>query len=413
MIKVRSIRVKLYVLILSVIIPILIVRIIFLHKQFQHIETIQGNLHSDLLLQAYRHSLSVDIIFICVFLLLLTVIAFLFEKKIMKPLLILKSTSQNFLTGDYSEKVNLNSKDEIGLVAESVNRMAENIENFSKNRQAFYINLLHEFKTPLNVIFSSIQLIDTYKKNADCETYRTKTSKQMKIILQNCLRIMRITNNLIDINRHGSGFLRIKPDNYDIVKLIKDITNSVKRYTESKGIHLLFESSVGSRIIACDPDMIERIMLNLISNAIKFTDKGGRITVSISENKKDVIISVTDTGIGIPEKRLSKIFELFNKDEEDIIHNKEGTGIGLYLVKAFVEAHNGEIKAISEVSKGTTFEIALPKRVIEKDGSQKINELLSKSMNPSISDDLGNRINIEFSDIYSCYNEDEDDEERI
>jgi len=413
MIKVRSIRVKLYVLILSVIIPILIVRIIFLHKQFQHIETIQGNLHSDLLLQAYRHSLSVDIIFICVFLLLLTVIAFLFEKKIMKPLLILKSTSQKFLTGDYSEKVNLNSKDEIGLVAESVNRMAENIENFSKNRQAFYTNLLHEFKTPLNVIFSSIQLIDTYKKNADCETYRTKTSKQMKIILQNCLRIMRITNNLIDINRHGSGFLRIKPDNYDIVKLIKDITNSVKRYTESKGIHLLFESSVGSRIIACDPDMIERIMLNLISNAIKFTDKGGRITVSISENEKDVIISVTDTGIGIPEKRLSKIFELFNKDEEDIIHNKEGTGIGLYLVKAFVEAHNGEIKAISEVSKGTTFEIALPKRVIEKDGSQKINELLSKSMNPSISDDLGNRINIEFSDIYSCYNEDEDDEERI
>lgn len=410
MIKVRSIRVKLYVLILSVIIPILIVRIIFLHKQFQHIETIQGNLHSDLLLQAYRHSLSVDIIFICVFLLLLTVIAFLFEKKIMKPLLILKSTSQKFLTGDYSEKVNLNSKDEIGLVAESVNRMAENIENFSKNRQAFYTNLLHEFKTPLNVIFSSIQLIDTYKKNADCETYRTKTSKQMKIILQNCLRIMRITNNLIDINRHGSGFLRIKPDNYDIVKLIKDITNSVKRYTESKGIHLLFESSVGSRIIACDPDMIERIMLNLISNAIKFTDKGGRITVSISENEKDVIISVTDTGIGIPEKRLSKIFELFNKDEEDIVHNKEGTGIGLYLVKAFVEAHNGQIKATSEISKGTTFDITLPKRVIEKVESPPVNKLYSKTVKSSILDDLANRINIEFSDIYSCCNDDEDDE---
>ena len=410
MIKVRSIRVKLYVLILSVIIPILIVRIIFLHKQFQHIETIQGNLHSDLLLQAYRHSLSVDIIFICVFLLLLTVIAFLFEKKIMKPLLILKSTSQKFLTGDYSEKVNLNSKDEIGLVAESVNRMAENIENFSKNRQAFYTNLLHEFKTPLNVIFSSIQLIDTYKKNTDCETYRIKTSKQMNIILQNCLRIMRTTNNLIDIDRHGSGFLRIKPDNYDIVKLIKDITNSVKRYTESKGIHLLFESSVGSRIIACDPDMIERIMLNLISNAIKFTDKGGTITVKINENEKDMIISVTDTGIGIPEKKLSKIFELFNKDEEDIVHNKEGTGIGLYLVKAFVEAHNGQIKATSEISKGTTFDITLPKRVIEKVESPPVNKLYSKTVKSSILDDLANRINIEFSDIYSCCNDDEDDE---
>jgi len=410
MIKVCSIRTKITVLTLSVIAPVLIARIIYLHKGFQNVETMQGSLYNVLLLGVYRDSLSVDIAFICVFLLLLIVMAHIFEKNVMKPLSILKSTSQKFLTGDYTARAEINSKDEIGIVAESLNRMAENIDNLSKCRQAFYTHLMHEFKTPLNVIFSSIQLIDTYKKNTDCETYRIKTSKQMNIILQNCLRIMRITNNLIDIDRHGSGFLRIKPDNYDIVKLIKDITNSVKRYTESKGIHLLFESSVGSRIIACDPDMIERIMLNLISNAIKFTDKGGTITVKINENEKDMIISVTDTGIGIPEKKLSKIFELFNKDEKDIVHNKEGTGIGLYLVKAFVEAHNGQIKATSEISKGTTFDITLPKRVIEKVESPPVNKLYSKTVKSSILDDLANRINIEFSDIYSCCNDDEDDE---
>jgi len=410
MIKVCSIRTKITVLTLSVIAPVLIARIIYLHKGFQNVETMQGSLYNVLLLGVYRDSLSVDIAFICVFLLLLIVMAHIFEKNVMKPLSILKSTSQKFLTGDYTARAEINSKDEIGIVAESLNRMAENIDNLSKCRQAFYTHLMHEFKTPLNVIFSSIQLIDTYKKNTDCETYRIKTSKQMNIILQNCLRIMRTTNNLIDIDRHGSGFLRIKPDNYDIVKLIKDITNSVKRYTESKGIHLLFESSVGSRIIACDPDMIERIMLNLISNAIKFTDKGGTITVKINENEKDMIISVTDTGIGIPEKKLSKIFELFNKDEEDIVHNKEGTGIGLYLVKAFVEAHNGQIKATSEISKGTTFDITLPKRVIEKVESPPVNKLYSKTVKSSILDDLANRINIEFSDIYSCCNDDEDDE---
>ncbi|NLX65128.1 MAG: HAMP domain-containing histidine kinase [Clostridiaceae bacterium] len=413
MIKIYSIRAKLSVIILSVIIPILIARIIYLHKGFQNIETIQGNLYNVFLLELYRYSLSIDTVFICIYLLLLMVVVFLFEKNVTKPLSILKSTSQKFLSGDYSARANINNKDEIGIVAESLNHMAENIENLNKNRQAFYTHLLHEFKTPLNVIFSSIQLIDAYYKNADCETYRKKASKQMKIILQNCLRIMRITNNLIDINRHGSGYLSIKPDNYDIVKLIKDITNSVKRYTESKGIRLLFESTVGSRVIACDPDMIERIMLNLISNAIKFTDKGGTITVRISENEKDMIISVTDTGIGIPEKKLSKIFELFNKDEEDVIHNKEGTGIGLYLVKAFVEAHNGKIKATSEVSKGTTFDITLPKRVIEKAESQSVNKSYTQSVKSSISDNLVNRINIEFSDIYSCYNDDEDDDETM
>jgi len=410
MIKIYSIRGKLSGLALSVIAPVLIVRIIYLHKEFQKIETIEGNPDNILLLELYRRSLFADIIFICVFLLLLLIMALLFEKNVMKPLSMLKSTSEKFHTGDYSARANIKRKDEMGLVADTLNNMAENIENLSKGKQAFYTHLLHELKTPLNVIFSSIQLIDAYKKNTDCETYRTKTSKQMKIILQNCLRIMRITNNLIDIKRHDSGFLKIKPDNYDIVKLIKDITNSVKRYTESKGIHLLFESSVQSMIIACDPDMIERIMLNLISNAIKFTDKGGTITVGISEEEKYIIISVTDTGIGIPEKKLGKIFELYSKDEEDVIHNKEGTGIGLYLVKAFVEAHDGKIKATSAVSKGTTFDIALPKRVIDKNPVPSVNGFGTKPVKPLISDNLVNSVNIEFSDIYSCCNDYEDDE---
>jgi len=407
MIKNYSIRVKLAIIILSIIAPILIVRIIYLYKVFQNIDIMQGNLYNVFLLEMSRRSLSMEIVFISIFLMLILTTAFLLDKYVMKPISALKSTSQKFLAGDYSARVRIKSDDEIGLVASSLNRMAENIEDLSRSKQAFYAHILHEFKTPLNVIFSSIQLVDTYKNNTDCETYKAKTSKQMKVILQNCLRIMRLTTNLIDINRHDSGFRKIKLDNYDIVKLIKDITNSVKRYTESKGIRLLFESSVPSRITACDPDMIERIILNLISNAIKFTDKGGRITVKISEKGENIIISVADTGIGIPEKKCSAIFELFNKDDEDIIHNKEGSGIGLYLVKAFVEAHNGKIKASSQVSKGTTFDISLPIRVIDNNTCQSLCESGTKQVTSSDLESLVNRINIEFSDIYSCYDHDE------
>lgn len=152
--------------------------------------------------------------------------------------------------------------------------------------------------------------------------------------------------------------------------------------------------------------MIERIILNLISNAIKFTDKNGVITVKISELEKHIMISVSDTGIGISEKRCNSIFELFNRDDADGIRNKEGTGIGLYLVKALVEAHDGEIKATSEVSKGTTFNITLPVRILEKGGCPSPGESAEKYLKSSESENLISRINIEFSDIYSCYDDD-------
>ncbi len=406
MIKICSIRVRLSIVILSIIAPILIVKLIYLCKSFQSIEVMKGYLYNHFLLQVHRRSLFIELVFIGVFMLALLIIFYYVEKYVMKPLSVLQSTSKKFLAGDYSARADIKREDEMGLAADSFNNMAENIEILSKSKQAFLTHVLHEFKTPLNVIFSSVQLVDTYKKNTDCETYKTKASKQMKIIRQNCLRMMRLTTNLIDMNRHDNGFLKIKLDNYDIVKLIRDITKSVERYTESKGINLLFETSVPSRIIACDPDMIERIILNLISNAIKFTDKNGTITVKISEQEKHIMLSVSDTGIGISEKKCSKIFELFNRDDEDSIRNKEGSGVGLYLVKAFVEAHNGEIKASSEVSKGTTFYITLPIRVLDKDICSSISESTAKYMEPSKSENLVNRINIEFSDIYSCYDDD-------
>lgn len=404
--KTCSIRAKLLIMILSIIAPILIIKIIYLNKGFQSIETAQGYLYNHFVLKMYRRSLFMELLFTGVIMLGLFIMSFLVEKYIIKPLSVLQTASKKFIAGDYSARVNIKSKDEIGLVAASFNTMADNIENLSRSKQGFFTHILHEFKTPLNVIFSSVQLVDTYKKNTDCETYRKKASKQIKIIQQNCLRMMRLTTNLIDINRHDNGFLKIKLDNYDIVKLIRDITKSVKRYTESKGINLLFETSVQSRITACDPDMIERIILNLISNAIKFTDKNGVITVKISELEKHIMISVSDTGIGISEKRCNSIFELFNRDDADGIRNKEGTGIGLYLVKALVEAHDGEIKATSEVSIGTTFNITLPVRILEKGGCPSPGESAEKYLKSSESENLISRINIEFSDIYSCYDDD-------
>lgn len=406
MLKNCSIRVKLSIIILSVITPLMIFIVIYLLKGFQIIEVLRAYPYDAILLDKYHRNLNLVLMIMGVFILGLFIIAYILEKYLIKPISALKNTSKKFLEGDYSARIEIKNEDEIGLVAEALNSMAESIETLSSNRQAFMTHIFHEVKTPLNVIFSSIQLVNTYKKNTDCETYKAKALKQMDIIRQNCLRIMRLTTNLIDINRHDSGFLKIKPANYDIVKLIRDITNSVKRYTESKGINLLFESSIQSRITACDPDMIERIILNLISNAIKFTDKNGTITVKIEQRENDLAFSVTDTGIGISDKKRNKLFELFNQ-EDDVVRNREGSGIGLYLVKVFVEAHNGKIQVSSKEFAGTTFEITIPIKLLDNDQCSSLNESQAMYDQSSQSKDLVNRINIEFSDIYSCYDDDE------
>ncbi len=402
MIKGFSVRVKLSIMIMSIITPLMILIAIFLLKGFQIIETMRGYSTYAIIFEAYKRSLSIELVSIGVFIPVLLIIVYLTEKYIMNPISAIKSASKKYLAGDYSYRVKIKNEDEMGLVAKALNSMAESIETIGSSRQAFFTHMFHELKTPLNVIFSSIQLVNSYKKNTDCEAYKVKASKQMDIIRQNCLRIMRLTTNLIDINRHDNGFLKIKLRNYDIVKLIRDITNSVKRYTESKGINLLFESSVQSRITACDPDMIERIILNLISNAIKFTDKNGTITVKIDERENDIVFSVTDTGIGISEKKCNELFELFNQEDEYDARNTEGSGIGLYLVKVFVEAHNGKIQASSKKFAGTTFEITIPIKILDKDICSSLNE--SQAIQ---SKNLVNRINIEFSDIYSCYDDDE------
>jgi signal transduction histidine kinase len=287
------------------------------------------------------------------------------------------------------------------MTAEAFDKMAESIETWGKESTGIIASLSHEIKTPLNVIFSSVQLIDSYRNNLDCSEFKKKVSAQINIIRQNCYRMMRLTNNLLDICRHDSGYLKAKLTNYDIVELAKDITLSVKRYAESKGINLIFETDIDKKTIACDPDMIERILLNLISNAIKFTNNNGIIKVKLTDENDNILLTVEDTGIGISKDRLNRIFEVFNKDE-NLVLNKEGTGLGLYLVKAFVEAHGGKIQVKSERSVGSEFGISLPAKALNQSLYPSVTEPQSRYRHITSYNGV-QRVNIEFSDIYSGF----------
>ncbi|MGI6622803.1 MAG: ATP-binding protein [Acetivibrionales bacterium] len=401
MLKKISIRIKLLIMVNAIITPIAILRILYLlisHnntliKDFGFSEVSITGIHSRIIKE--------ELIILGIILLLTSISTLHFTGYFLKPVKLLQNTAKRIMEGDYSARTNIKSNDEIGMTAEAFDKMAESIETWGKESAGIIASLSHEIKTPLNVIFSSVQLIDSYRNNLDCSEFKKKVPAQINIIRQNCYRMMRLTNNLLDICRHDSGYLKAKLTNYDIVELAKDITLSVKRYAESKGINLIFETDIDKKTIACDPDMIERILLNLISNAIKFTNNNGIIKVKLTDENDNILLTVEDTGIGISKDRLNRIFEVFNKDE-NLVLNKEGTGLGLYLVKAFVEAHGGKIQVKSERSVGSEFGISLPAKALNQSLYPSVTEPQSRYRHITSYNGV-QRVNIEFSDIYSGF----------
>jgi len=266
------------------------------------------------------------------------------------------------------------------------------MEKALKMQEQIFANVSHELKTPLNVIFSTSQLMDVYFKNNAIEVNKEKFISNINIIKQNCHRFTKLINNIIDLSKIESGFFKLNLSNENIVQITEDIVQSVSEYIKNNGLSIVFDTNIEERIIACDPEKIERIILNLISNAIKFSNLGGRIFVTIINKDDTVEITVKDTGIGIDKEHLQNIFGRFYQIDKSLSRNAEGCGIGLSLVKSIVELHGGKISIDSELGEGSVFKIELPVRIIER--VEVIDQ--TKSINNKIE-----IINIEFSDIYS------------
>lgn len=257
----------------------------------------------------------------------------------------------------------------------------------------FFTNISHELKTPVNVIYVAIQAMGMYFDNHNID-HINKFQSYLKTMKQNCLRMIRLINNLLDITKVDHGFSKINKKNGNIISVVEDITQSVASYIKSKDIQLIFDTNVEEKIMAFDHDKIERIMLNLLSNAFKYSKSKGNINVNLEDRGDSVIITVKDEGEGIPENKLDVIFERFGQANRSLSRECEGTGIGLYLVKSFVEIQGGKISVISNEGKGSEFSIVLPVELVnDEDYEDKV-----------FCETNVDRINIEFSDIYSISN---------
>ncbi len=274
---------------------------------------------------------------------------------------------------------------------EEERKVLEEAIHLESIKNEFFANISHEFKTPLNIILGTMQLLNQNMQQNKITV--EKLAKCIKNIKQNSYRLLRLVNNLIDMSRIDTGYYELQLTNHNIVSIIEDITLSVVNYVEGKNINLVFDTNTEEEIVACDPDKIERIMLNLLSNAIKYTDEDGEISVDVKSDINKIIVSVKDNGIGIPKEKIDIVFDRFRQVNSALTRRCEGSGIGLSLVKSLIEMHGGSIRVESEVDNGTQFIFELPISFIENK-----DEIVVHRDSQSYQIE---KCHIEFSDIYS------------
>jgi two-component system sensor histidine kinase ChiS len=281
----------------------------------------------------------------------------------------------------------------IGLTKQvsEVESQVEELKEYDKLKTELFTNLSHELRTPLNIICSSIQLLGSLDNKT--QLGEEKIKYYHSIMNQNSLRLLRLINNIIDMTKLDGNYLSLNLANGDIVYAVEELCQSVAEYIRANDITIIFDTEVEEKLMAFDEEKLERIILNILSNAVKFTDKGGSIYVNIYLKEDYIEISIKDNGIGIPEDKLDFIFERFAQLDKSLSRRNEGSGIGLSLVKSLVEMHGGKIFAKSKVGQGTEFIIQLPVRIVDE-------KQVEKNLVQDRESRYEKNLRMEFSDIY-------------
>lgn len=258
-------------------------------------------------------------------------------------------------------------------------------EEILKNE--FYSNISHELRTPINLIFSALQLNEYYLNNNNI----LATKKNNMAIKQNCLRLIRTINNFIDANKISEGYLNLNIKGYNIVSVVENITLACVSWTDKIHNTLIFDAEEEEIPVRCDKDAIERIMLNLLSNSVKYGKENEEILVFVDTEEDEVFIHVRNKGYMIDKEILPYIFDRFTKLNKSLNREKEGSGLGLFLSKELLKLQGGTIRVECNEEVGTEFIITLPRayhdEVLEEEEAFDI-DLMSE------------KVETEFSDIY-------------
>lgn len=241
-------------------------------------------------------------------------------------------------------------------------REAERAHAIDQLKTKFFTNVSHEFRTPLSLIIAPLDRIIK-------QTTNEEHKKQLNMVQRNARRLLNLVNQLLDFRKMEVQEIKLHPSVGDIIRFTKDISSSFADIAEKKKIQLSFSSAISSLEIYFDKDKVEKILLNLISNAFKYTPDNGKVDINLSYNEPSgneeegtVVFEIKDTGIGIPPGQHERVFERFFQSDVPESMVNQGTGIGLAITREFVRLHGGTITLKSEPDKGACFTVTLPAR---------------------------------------------------
>lgn len=283
---------------------------------------------------------------------------------IVKPLTRLTNAIKELSNGNYNVRVDNAGQDEISKLNQGFNQMARQLAKQDETRQKFISDISHEFQTPL----TSIQGFANILKEEDLP--KEQRVKYANIILYNSKRLSSLAKNMLQLTLLDREEIELELTNYSLVEQMNRVISTQENQAMEKNIEIVFEMPKKEIFIEGDEQRLEQVWTNIISNAIKYTNEGGLITITMKKNSKDIEVSIEDTGIGMSKEVVSHIFERFYR--EDKARNVEGNGLGLAIVKSIVDLHHGKIDILSQVDVGTNFIVRLP---IEK---QKLIERLKR-----------------------------------
>lgn len=222
-------------------------------------------------------------------------------------------------------------------------------------KSQFFANVSHELRTPLTLILAPVE-----KLKSDAARLGPSSQQLLDVIENNALRLLRLVNDILSLIRLEEGRATLSKRSMDMGHFLKHTAASMKHLAALKGIHLDLREPSGDLLINADPDALEKIVSNVIANAIKFTPPEGRIDISVSDEEEFVTIKVSDTGIGIPAEQLPHIFDRFYQVDGSATRRHQGLGLGLALVRELMTRHGGDVTATSDTGRGTTFVLRFP-----------------------------------------------------
>jgi len=282
----------------------------------------------------------------------------LLSRALTRPIQQLTLAADEVARGDLERQVPVRSADEIGRLGQAFNRMIAQLRATERMRTDFVSNVSHELRTPLTAVKG---LVETLRDGAVDD--RQVRDRFLATIEDETDRLIRLVNDLLVLSKADSQALKLKQEPLDVRDLVERSVHKLAPQVEEKGILVEVGASEEPQWVLADADRIEQVLVNLLDNAIKYSPEGGRITVAIDDGGAPglVGVAVRDEGVGIPTDDLPRVFERFYRVDRARSRDGGGSGLGLSIAKAIVEAHGGEITLRSEEGQGTTVHFTLPR----------------------------------------------------